>query len=402
MKRLYETLLDNHLQDFQQMILLAGPRQVGKTYCAKTAKELTDNLVYLNWDEKADRQLITRGSAAIIEYARLDQQQAKKPIIIFDEIHKYSRWKVFLKGFYDHYSELTKIVVTGSAKLDVYKRMGDSLLGRYFLYRVHPLSVAELMTHELPEKPIRQPSQLSQEKFARLFQFGGFPEPFLQADQRFYFRWQRMRKQLIVREDIRSLSQIQELAQFELLADLLTHQVGQLVNYSTLANAVNITMPSIKRWIKWLEKLYYCFTIKPWFKNVKKSLLKMPKVYLWDWSTVADEGAKLENFVASHLLKAVQFYSDYGLGDFDLFFLRDKNQHEVDFLVTQNGQPWFIVEVKKSQQQPLSPNLRYFQQQLNCPYAFQVVYDLPYVDQDCFSQHDPLKVSMQTFLSQLV
>lgn len=97
----------------------------------------------------------------------------------------------------------------------------------------------------------------------------------------------------------------------------------------------------VRRWTAALEALYYCFTVRPWFRNVPKSLRRQPKVYLWDWSMAEGDGPRAENLVASHLLKAVQWWTDVGIGSFELFYLRDKAKREVDFLVARDEQPWF-------------------------------------------------------------
>ena len=206
---------------------------------------------------------------------------------------------------------------------------------------------------------------------------------------------------LLFKEDLRDLTRIQDLGQIELLAKLLVRQVGQLVDYTSLANAVKVSSPTVQRWIKTLVSLYYCFTIQPWSRNISKSLLKQPKVYLWDWTITSDPGARNENFIASHLLKATQFWTDAGFGDFGLYYLRDTTKREVDFLVTKDDKPWFLVEVKTSGK-GLSPSLYYFQQQTKAPYAFQVILEQPFIDRDCFIEGPPIEVPARTFLSQLV
>jgi uncharacterized protein len=168
-----------------------------------------------------------------------------------------------------------------------------------------------------------------------------------------------------------------------------------------MANAVNVSVDTVRRWIAILENLYYSFTIKPWFVNVKKSLIKQPKVYLGDWTLCQDVGARNENFIASHLLKAVHYWTDTGQGDYELFFLRDKMKREVDFLVTKNNNPWFLVEVKTSKES-LSANLQDFQRQINAQNAFQVTFNMDYVDRDCFEEKEPIIVPTKTFLSQLI
>ena len=151
-----------------------------------------------------------------------------------------------------------------------------------------------------------------------------------------------------------------------------------------------------------LESFYFCYSIKPWHKNIRRAIRKMPKIYLWDWSIITNPGRLNENFIASHLLKAVHYWTDSGWGNYDLYYLRDKEKREVDFLIVKNKKPWILVEVKKSIQNSISKNLYYYQNQLNVADAFQVVMDMEYVDVDCFSYRQPIIVSARTFLSQLV
>lgn len=158
---------------------------------------------------------------------------------------------------------------------------------------------------------------------------------------------------------------------------------------------------TIRRWIKVLEELYYCFRIKPWSKNVTRSLLKEPKLYLWDWSKVDDLGARVENLVAAHLHKAVHYWTDTGIGKYELFYVRDKEKREVDFMVAQNDIPWMLIEVKSSSNENLSPSLHHFSKQLNPKYTFQIAYDMPYIDFDIRELKKPMIVPMSTFLSQL-
>jgi uncharacterized protein len=403
MKRIYEFVIEEHLEENRQMLFLVGPRQVGKTTTSLDVSETRPVHHYMSWDNQADRLLILEGPDAVADTLRLKTLRQELPIIVFDELHKYSQWKTFLKGFFDKYSHEIRIIVTGSARLDVYRVGGDSLMGRYFLYRLHPLSVGELLNPNLRTAEITTvPQKINDKEFNDLFEFGGFPEPFLKGTQQFYNRWKRLRLQQLFKEDLRDLTKIQEIGQLQVLAELLRHQSGQLTSYTALSKKVNVSIDTIKRWIETLKSFYYCFSIRPWTKNVTRSLLKEPKIYLWDWSLVEDEGSKIENFIASHLLKAVNFWTDRGLGEYELYFLRDKEQREVDFLVSKNGTPWFIVEVKKSDNQGISKPLYYYQEMLNVKHAFQVSFDMDYVDRDCFSYSEPIIVPAKTFLSQLV
>lgn len=400
-KRVYTQLIKQHFAENRQMLFLMGPRQVGKTTVSKDLLRHYSVGTYINWDDNDDKRLILSGPHAVAEKAKLFNQRKSKALIIFDEIHKYNNWKNFLKGFFDKYEEDAHILITGSSRLDVYRRSGDSLMGRYFILRMHPFTVGEVVKPHFGQKIISSPKSVSSAHLENMLKFSGFPEPYTKSSRQFYSRWNSLRKALLFREDLRELTQVQELSQMELLAEILRNYAGQQGNYSSLSKSVGVSVNTIKRWINILRSFYYCFEVRPWSKNVTRSLLKEPKFYLWDWSWVKDNGARLENFVASHLLKNVHMWTDLGLGDFQLHYLRDKNQREVDFLVSRDSKPWFVVEVKTSVSKPLSPALTYYKDMLNVPYAFQLVFDEPFLDNDCFSKKGIFKVSALTFLSQL-
>ena len=398
-KRLYDTLLSDHLSSQRQMAFVSGPRQVGKT---TTCRNLCNE--YLNWDNTDDRQEIVKGPAIIAERLRLDRLTELRPVALFDELHKFSKWKQFLKGFFDTYAEQVNIVVTGSSRMDIYRRGGDSLMGRYFLYRMHPFSVAETICQDLPsqEQIIRQPKLIGADEFSALWIHGGYPEPFLKRDSRFSRRWQNLRLQQLLREDVRDLTQIHQLGQLEILVNLLTSRSAHQLIYSNLASEVQVSVDTARRWIDTLCNLHLGFLVRPWFKNITRSLRKEPKWFLRDWANVKDIGDKAETFIACHLLKAVEGWNDLGLGDFQLGYLRDKNQREVDFIITKDGTPWFLAETKHADTK-LSPSLRYYQQQTQAPFAFQVVIETDYVEADCFGTPGrAIVVPAKTFLSQLL
>ncbi|MEI8295207.1 MAG: ATP-binding protein [Alphaproteobacteria bacterium] len=401
MKRLYTEIVLKHLEHYPQMVFLTGPRQIGKTTIAKELQNHFSRFLYLNWDIIDDRAKILQGDKAILPDLLPDLLQKTHPLIVFDEIHKYKDWKNYLKGFIDQHKGSIHTIVTGSAKLNVFRKGGDSLMGRYFLYRVHGLSVGELLNTTLNADFFRHPQEISEDIWQQLMEFGGYPEPFLNKNKQFQQRWQNLRHEQLFREDIRTLSQVQDLAQMETLAYQLRFQVGQLVSYSNLAKKVRISDSTVRRWMDLMDSFYYCFTIQPWSTNVARSLLKEPKVYLWDWSLVTDKGSRIENFVACHLLKAVHYWTDCGLGKFDLYFIRDKEKREVDFLITKDLCPWLLLEVKKSAREPISPTLLHFAKQLNPQYAFQLSYDAEYVDIDFTTLNTPKILPLKTFLSQL-
>ena len=399
-KRCYSKILHAHFKENRQMAFVVGPRQVGKT---TLCSEFIEGNNYFNWDNINHRALILEGPEAVATKLQLNVLTKNQHFVIFDEIHKYKHWKNFIKGFFDVYSKKVKIIVTGSARLDVFRKGGDSLMGRYFLHRIHPFSIREITKKSTStNSEISNPVKISDAKFENLIKYGGFPEPYIKSNIRFYNRWKNLRDNQLIKEDIRDLNLVKEIDQLELFAQLLKLQSVHGVDYTSFANKVRVSVDTIRRWVSLLEAQYYCFLIRPWHKNVSRSLIKEPKCFLWDWSLVEDKGLRLENFVASHLLKAIQFYQDIGLGKYSLHFIRDKDKKEVDFLVAKNNAPWFIVEVKASANKQLSKNLIHFQNCLNLKHAFQVVFDLDFVDLDCFAEKEPIIVPAKTFLSQLV
>jgi len=400
--RLYEDVMERHIRRERQMLFLMGPRQVGKTTSCRRASERFDEAHYLNWDNRDHREILVAGPGRVADELDLDRLRERPPVLVLDEIHKWGKWKGFLKGLFDTREDDLRIVVTGSARLDVYRAGGDSLMGRYFAHRMHPLSVAEIVRPESSSDAlVSRPAPIDDESYWTLRTYGGFPEPFERDEESFYNRWRQTRSQLLFEEDLRDLTRIRELGQVELLAEFVRRQVASALVYSNLSRDLDASVNSIKNWLETLTQLYYCFQIRPWHRNVKRSLRKRPKFYLWDWSLVDEPGPRAENFVASALLKAVHHWTDRGFGDFRLHFIRDKEQHEVDFAVVRNDEVWFLVEVKTSDTS-LSPDLERFQRQTGADHAFQVVLDLDYVDRNCFDTIDPVAVPARTFLSQLV
>jgi hypothetical protein len=396
-RRLYDRVLEVHLERHRQMALVSGPRQVGKTTACRAA---TAGGHYLDWDDQEDRRLILRGPRAVAAALGLEQLTQRPRPLVLDELHKYARWKTFLKGLHDRFADQVRVIVTGSSRLDVYRRGGDSLMGRYLLYRMHPLSVGELLRQEPPTQATQAADRVRDREFAALWDHGGYPEPFLKRDPAFSRRWRQLRRQQLVREDMRDLTRIQEIDRLDVLATLLEERSGTPLVYASLARDVNVATDTAQRWVAALASLHHGFLVRPWHRNVAKALRKEPKWFLRDWSGIRDRGSRAETFVACHLLKAVETWTDLGIGEFELRYLRDKEKREVDFLVVRDGEPWFLVEAKAADAS-LSPALAHFQAQTGARHAFQVVAEAGYVDADCFARRDPCVVPARTLLAQL-
>lgn len=351
------------------MVFISGPRQVGKTTLAKQIGEkfFSEKYEYLNWDNRADKKAILSGAFP-----------ADKKLFIFDEIHKYRNWKNYLKGEHDKYKEKFHILVTGSAKLDIYRKGGDSLLGRYRSYRLHPLSLGELTgapsETRLPftELDFKRYNNSQKEPFEKLLKFGGFPEVFIKQDEKELRRWHNERMDRLIKEDIRDIENIRDISAMDVLAEILPEKAGSLFSLNSLREDLNVTHKTISLWVNIFEKFYYHFRVYPYQNTLIKSLRKEPKLYLWDWSEIKDEGVRLENMVASHLLKFCHFLFDAEGHKAQLCYLRDKEQREVDFLVSVEGKPWFCVEVKTSFKD-IPASLIYFGKKLKIPLSYQVV-----------------------------
>ncbi|MFH1246581.1 MAG: ATP-binding protein [Candidatus Liptonbacteria bacterium] len=348
-----------------KMAFIGGPRQVGKT---TLARDLVGShfrkTAYFNWDNKQDRRRLTAS-----------EWPADAQLLIFDEIHKYRPWKRFVKGEFDTHRDKYRFIVTGSARLDIYRKGGDSLQGRYHYYRLHPFSVAEL---EHPAAPAFVPFRelpigaAGKGTFALLEKMGGFPEPLFGGSERVLRRWHNERSERLFREDIRDIEMIRDLGNMQLLSDMLPSKVGSLLSANSLREDLEVSHRAVSRWLDILERFYYHFRIRPFARNKIRSIRKEPKLYLWDWSEVANDAARYENMVASHLLKLVHWLKDREGFRADLYFLRDTSMREVDFLVTVDEKAWFAVEVK-SQSEHLAPNLPYFRDRLAIPFSYQLV-----------------------------
>lgn len=351
----------------EKMVFIGGPRQVGKTTLARSLGERDySDYTYLNWDRRDDRRAIIA-----------EQFKAESKLLIFDELHKYKKWKNYLKGVFDTSNRKFHILATGSARLDLYRRGGDSLMGRYHYYRLHPFSLKEVLDIEphIQEGKELQFSEVSSrvtQVFSQLLHFGGFPEPFLSTNEQTLRRFHNERVDRLIREDIRDLESLRDLSALQVLVELLPDKVGALLSVNSLREDLQVAHKTISLWMDILERFYYHFRIYPFASTRIKSLRKEPKLYLWDWSQVLKEGPRLENIVASHLLKLVHFLYDALGHKAELYFVRDREGHEVDFLVTIGKKPWFAVEVKQSDQQ-VSKSLRYIQERLHIPFLYQVV-----------------------------
>ncbi len=335
----------------RKMVFIGGPRQVGKTTLSQSLIGPGTNETheaYLNWDDPASRKLFLRG-----------QLPGQFPCYVLDEIHKFKNWRAMVKGFYDKRKSVTQFIVTGSARLDYYRKGGDSLLGRYHYYRLHPYSLGEA------------DSKFQPETLHKLLEFGGFPEPFFHGDSTFTRRWQKERVSRIVDEDVRDLENIKELSLIELLADALPSRVGAPLSIKNLREDLASSHEAVERWVTILERMYYAFRIPPFGSPKIRAVKKEQKLYLWDWSEVEEPSFRFENLVASQLLKWCHFMDDTQGHRMELRFIRDTDKREIDFVVIKDKKPVFAVECKTGEK-VASSAAHYFRARTSIPKFYQV------------------------------
>ncbi|MBI3295483.1 MAG: ATP-binding protein [Deltaproteobacteria bacterium] len=333
------------------MILLGGPRQVGKTTLATSflTPPGIDHPAYFNWDFVKDRPLISSG-----------ELPWQEPVIVLDEIHKFARWRGLLKGFFDKFHRKTSLLVTGSAKLDHYRKGGDSMLGRYRYFRLHPFSLMEMSSNP-------KATDLD-----HLMKFGGFPEPLSGSTERELRLWQLERTSKVVREDLRDLESVKEISLVELLVEALPTRVGAPLSIKSLREDLEVAHETVDRWVGILENLYYCYRIAPFGSPRIKAVKKEQKLYLWDHAQVPNDGGfRFENLVANQLLKFCHFRQDTQGHRMELRFIRDVDRHEIDFIVLEERRPIFAVECKTGEKM-VSPSITYFKPRIACPRYFQV------------------------------
>jgi uncharacterized protein len=336
--------LEEDLQN--KMVFVGGPRQVGKTTLAKKLLANKDN--YLNWDDVKDRRDIVRGDIF-----------NRKNLVVLDEIHKYRLWRTLIKGAFDKHFPDINFLITGSARLDHFRKGGDSLLGRYHYYRLHPFSLPELS--KKCEKDLTN----------NLLKFGGFPEPLFAGNERLLKRWHNERIYRVIDQDIRDMFNIKEISNLDLLIEQIPSRVSSLLSIKSLAEDLQVSPHTVNSYLDVFENMYLTFRISPFGKERLKAIKKTQKIYFWDWSCLENKGARFENMVASHLLKYCHFHEDYNGDKMELRYIRDTEGREVDFVVIKNKKPVFMVECK-FKDESIDPSLHYYKQRLKIPKVYQV------------------------------
>lgn len=359
----------------RQMRFLAGPRQSGKTTLARHfLNGRGDSAFYYNWDDRDLKLRYARGADFIREELLKGATRRLKRWVCYDEIHKMPQWKNILKAHFDRYEGRVSFIVTGSARLDFFRRSGDSLAGRYFLFHLFPFSLFEVTrsqreTLEPPssakrfiESRLRAHRRSSHEILEALLAFGGFPEPFLKADSRFHHLWHRNFLDRLIREDIRDLTKIGALENVATLVALLPERIGSPLSVNALRTDIQVSHQTVQNYLQALRLCYFLFEIPAYSKKINRTLRKEKKVYFHDWSFATDPAKRFENYVAAELLNWTTGWRDAGLGDFQLFYIRTRDGRECDFLIVRDGAPWLMAEAKLQAQKTASHHFHFARQ----------------------------------------
>jgi predicted AAA+ superfamily ATPase len=387
MERMVGTYIFDAEMTANKMIFVTGPRQVGKTTFAKMWLEsIGSEDTYFNWDDPS----------VMMEYKKnplyfrnvINEKIRNKPVpLVFDEIHKHTAWRDILKGLFDTNRERMRLLLTGSSRLGFVRKSGDSLVGRYFSYQMFPLGLPEVMgdfsyllQDERPFSDGESLTRLARESdtkaaidgLEQLLTLGGFPEPFLKGSDRFHRRWQNDYKALLTKEEVRDFSRIQDIRGLETMVEILPTKVGSNLSIPSLVDVLNVSHKTIKNWIEVLNGVYLVFTISPWHRNIKRSIIKEKKLYFFEWPLVFDSGLRFENFLAVNLLRMAVRFTEIGLGNFEVFYIRDKEKREVDFALVKDNKPVALFEAKESDSSISKPG-RFYSKKMNIP-LFQIVH----------------------------
>ncbi|MBI4398308.1 MAG: ATP-binding protein [Candidatus Omnitrophica bacterium] len=373
----------------RQMRFIAGPRQSGKTTLAKMfLREVGDEAFYYNWDTHPVIEKFRENPAFLKEdlfTLPKDEKKKLKHWVCFDEIHKMPQWKNILKGQFDTLEDQIQFIITGSARLDMFRRSGDSLAGRYFMFRLLPFNLFELTRFSsdilsfLPdpvqfiESRVSSVRKKSKSVFKNLFDLNGFPEPFLNGEEKFITLWRRNYEDRLVRGDLRDLTRIEELENISRLIQLLPGRIASPLSVNSLAEDLSKSFDAVSNYLRALKLCFFLFEVPVYSKKISRSIKKEKKIYFYDWSLITDLGSRFENYIACELLSWLSFWHDSGLGDFELKYLRTRDGREIDFVLVKDAVPWLLIEAKMKTE-PVGVHVFHYQKLLG---------DIPFIQLVC-------------------
>ena len=393
--RLHEKVLIELLRRRCRIIFLTGPHRVGKSVPCRAL-----GCVPLDWDDLSHRRLILLGPEAVAEHLGLPGARSARghaAVIELKNLHRFRKWRGFLNALAAHSS--VRVLVTGTVGIDEGSRVWRPAGCRSSMLRVHPWSVAECAHRTLPPAPIRAPAPIEDADWDALLRHGGFPEPFVRRDAEFTRHWCALQQGERLKEDLRSLGALRDPDTAQVLVGLLAQQSAASLVYSDLSRQLGVAVDTVRRWVDLAVRLQLGFRLRPWSARVPKALRREPRWFTRDWSGIQSEDARRRTFIACHLLKAVEGWTDLGFGHFGLFYVRDKVERGVDFLVVRDRRPWFLVHVASG---PVPDALGYLQRCTGADHAFQVVQEASFREFDCFTERTPTAVPARTLLSQLL
>jgi predicted AAA+ superfamily ATPase len=374
-KRLFYRQILEHQLSFKPLLMISGPRQSGKTTFTRSILNDSAQGIYFNWDILSDRSKLL---ADPYFFQKINRKTNEKPLVIYDEIHKYNDWKNYLKGVYDGFYKDFKFLVSGSGRLDIFNKGGDSLAGRYLLFYFFPLSLTEITYQKAftnffdhPLSILETDIEKRKKVWKRLLKFSGFPEVYENADEGFFTLWSNAYFNQIIREDIANLLNVNQVNKLELLFSLLPQRIGSTISINNLAKLLQSAHSSVKNWLQIFENFFLVFSISPWVNQISRSILKEKKFYLFNYAVLENSGARFENAVGFELWKNIWALNALGKGNYSLHYLKNRDGQEVDFLVANNNKPLFIIECKENED-TLSKNLVRYQKVLKVP-AIQLV-----------------------------
>jgi len=281
-----------------------------------------------------------------------------KKWLCFDEIHKMPKWKNLLKGYFDEFEGKTYFIITGSARLDLMKKSGDSLTGRYFLYKLFPLIYNEIETNRTILNPpvsarnfieTRLSTKSHKNTIDSLLEHSGFPEPFLKNNKIFLKKWRDDFTDRLIKDDLRDLTGIHDVEKVATLLELLPSKIGNPLSLNSMREDLGVSHTSIRSWLRSLELTYSVFTLSAYSKKITRSIKKEKKLYLFDWSRISDPALRFENYIACELLAQTAYWNEFSNDTFDLNYIRTKDGKETDFLITRSSVPWLLIECKYSE-----------------------------------------------------